>query len=186
MSLAYMHIASALDMATHSLPWAAVLALYLCLCTMAKEPMEGRANQRLRIKKTDHVYHTTTDSRATASIQRGIERRYLNPESRFGRAFYVAEVPGTTLAELKAHGFDGVDTMRFRYNRESAKELDLTDPETAASWNYAGGPITEDTQAIGEKASTQGFNVIRFGSLRGRGDNLASLSDFNSLLTYVD
>jgi hypothetical protein len=40
----------------------------------------------------------------------------LNPESRFGAAFYVCEQPGTTVAELAHHGMDAKYSIRFDLN----------------------------------------------------------------------
>lgn len=62
--------------------------------------------------------------------------------------------------------------------------MDLTDSDTAKAWNYNGGPISSTTQEIGNKASEQGFNVIRYNSERDVGGiNNAILDDFDKLLT---
>jgi hypothetical protein len=46
-----------------------------------------------------------------------------------------------------------------------------------------GGPITEATQAIGDKAAEAGYDAIRFASQRGAGTNYAILGNFNTLLS---
>lgn len=111
-----------------------------------------------------------------------IDPKYLNPNARFGRAFYVAENAGTTLAELAHHGAKGTHGIRFSLNSKAAKILDLTDPAIAKAWGYTGGPISSATQSIGTRARAAGYNVIRFNSLRGKGANLAILDHFKELL----
>ncbi|MDZ7616040.1 MAG: RES family NAD+ phosphorylase [Patescibacteria group bacterium] len=113
---------------------------------------------------------------------KGIDPKYFNPKSRFGKAFYVSEMPDTTLAELYHHASAGTHTIRFTLNSKAARILDLTDPAVAKAWGYSGGPITSTTQALGGRARAAGFNVVRFTSERGRGANLAILDDFDDLL----
>ncbi len=60
--------------------------------------------------------------------------------------------------------------------------LDLTDPDIAKQWGYAGGPITPETRALGERAREAGYNAVRFLSERSAGANLAVLDDFNEVL----
>lgn len=132
------------------------------------------------------VWHATSNSRATQGVLNGIDPAYLNPNSRFGAAFYVAEEPGTTVAELAHHGVDATHGIRFELNTETMKVLDLTDSEVARIWGYNGGPISSSTQSIGVKAQEEGFNVIRFYSERSNGGvNNAVLDDFNEILKPV-
>jgi len=107
----------------------------------------------------------------------------LNPKSRFGAAFYVAENPGTTLAELAHHGATPTHGIRFDFSASNANILDLTNPAVAKAWNYSGGPISSSTQQIGVNARDRGFNVIRYFSERDVGRiNNAVLDDFDDLL----
>ncbi|MCU7647287.1 RES family NAD+ phosphorylase [Pseudomonas aestus] len=114
----------------------------------------------------------------------GIDPKYLNPNSRFGAAFYVGESPSTPLAEMAHHGVKPTHGIRFNVDASKAKVLDLTDPAVAKEWGYNGGPITSKTQQIGMDAKDQGYNVIRFGSERDPGGvNQAVLDNFNEILT---
>jgi len=132
---------------------------------------------------TDNVWHATTNPGAAHGVLSGIDPKFLNPNSRFGAAFYVAERPGTTLAELAHHGATPTTGIRFTLDRGAMNTLDLTNPSTAEAWNYGGGPISSTTQAIGQKARAQGFNTIRFYSERAPGSvNLAILDNFNEIL----
>ncbi len=135
---------------------------------------------------TSTVYHVTSSPGAAQGVLGGINPDFLNPNSRFGRAFYVAEQPDTTLAELAHHNVDPSTAIRFSTNNDAMNVLDLTDPETAAAWNYTGGPITPATQEMGTQASTQGYNAIRFYSERAPGTaNYAILDDYNEILIPV-
>ena len=135
---------------------------------------------------TSTVYHVTSSPGAAQGVLGGINPDFLNPNSRFGRAFYVAEQPDTTLAELAHHNVDPSTAIRFSTNNDAMNVLDLTDPETAAAWNYTGGPITPATQQMGTQASAQGYNAIRFYSERAPGTvNYAILDDYNDILTPI-
>jgi hypothetical protein len=117
---------------------------------------------------------------------KGIDPQYLDPKTRFGKAFYVAEKPGTTLAELAHHNAAPTTGIRFSVNKAALKPLDLTDPKTAQAWGYKGGPITPQTQAIGENARQKGYNAIRFNSERDPGGvNYAVLDNHNDILQPV-
>ena len=132
------------------------------------------------------VWHATANPRAAQGVLNGIDPAYLNPNSRFGAAFYVAEQPGTTIAELSHHGVDPTHGIRFELNPNAMHVLDLTNPKIAGAWNYKGGPITPATQRIGIEAQEQGFNVIRFRSERANdGVNHAVLDNFNQILRPV-
>ncbi|NBF11540.1 PAAR domain-containing protein [Pseudomonas sp. Fl4BN1] len=130
------------------------------------------------------VYHVTTNPGAAQGVLSGIDPKFLNPNSRFGAAFYVGESPTTPLAELAHHGATPTHGIRFNVNASKAKVLDLTDPAVAKEWGYNGGPISAKTQQIGVDAGDQGYNVIRFGSERDPGGvNHAVLDNFNEILT---
>lgn len=61
--------------------------------------------------------------------------------------------------------------------------LDFTNPAVADAWDYHGGPITPETQALAETAMRQGYNAIRFPSERALGGvNIAVLDNHNQIL----
>jgi hypothetical protein len=131
----------------------------------------------------DFVWHSSDEASKIQGVLGGIDPKYLNSESRFGKAFYVGEQPETTVAELAHHGMDAKYSIRFELNQDAMNVLDLTDPSIANAWNYKGGPITSETQALGLKAQEQGFNLIRFYSERTNGGvNNAVLDNFNEIL----
>lgn len=68
---------------------------------------------------------------AAQSVLNGIEPKFLNPNARFGRAFYVAELAETALAELAHHGAQATQGIRFKIDYSAARILDLTDLATA-------------------------------------------------------
>lgn len=53
------------------------------------------------IRTTSAFHATLNDKSQVSSILNGIDPKYLNPNSRFGKAFYVSEDAGTALAEMK-------------------------------------------------------------------------------------
>lgn len=134
---------------------------------------------------TTSLFHTTTSPIAAQSIlDRGIDPNFLNPNSRFGAAFYVAEGPGTNFAELAHDSATPSQILRMNFDSSKASILVLTDPAIARAYNYTGGPISSLTQQIGVDARQQGFDVIRFYSERDSGGiNNAVLANFNDLLT---
>lgn len=147
---------------------------------MAPVPLVGANNA------PEFVWHATANPRAAQGVLNGIDPAYLNPNSRFGAAFYVAEQPGTTISELAHHGVDATHGIRFELNASAMNVLDLTNPKIAGAWGYKGGPISSTTQQIGVQAQEQGFNVIRFYSERSNsGINNAVLDNFNQILRPV-
>jgi hypothetical protein len=134
-----------------------------------------------------NVYHVTTNPYAAPSIlDKGIDPAFLNPNARFGSAFYAAEQPGTALAELANYNAEPFMAINFSTNSGAANVLDLTNPDIASAWGYEGGPITPATQSIGSQASAQGYNVIQYYSLRAPGTiNYAVLNNYNDILTPV-
>lgn len=154
-------------------------------CPFRKEAGEDKEDARPP-EIPDNVWHATTSPRAAQGVLNGIDPKFLNPETRFGAAFYVAENPSTTLAELAHHQATPTTGIRFAVNKSAMNSLDLTDPKTAQAWGYSGGPITEGTQAIGAKAKQEGYNAIKYTSERDPGStNYAILDDHNSILTPV-
>jgi RES domain len=157
---------------------------------LAPEKPKTASNQSPTSKKTNtpekNAWHATANPRAAQGVLNGIDPAYLNPNSRFGAAFYVAEQPGTTIAELAHHGVDATHGIRYSVNTDAMKVLDLTNPTTAAEWGYRGGPISSSTQSIGTLAQEKGFNAIRFNSERASGGvNMAVLDDFNEILKPI-
>jgi len=142
---------------------------------------ESMSGCLLATKKT--VYHTVTNPGAGQGVLNGVDPKFLNPDSRFGKAFYMSDDAGTTLSELAHHGATGSHTIRFDLNLGKANVLDFTDPSIAKAWGYTGGSITDATKAIGPNAIDAGFNVIKVPSLRGSGTNYNVLTDFDNLLT---
>lgn len=143
----------------------------------------GRSGNFASAPRADAVWHTTSSVGAAAGVLQGIDPRFLNPNSRFGAAFYVAEQPGTTLAELAHHGATASTGIRFSIDRNAAQMLDFTNPAVADAWDYHGGPITPETQALAETAMRQGYNAIRFPSERALGGvNIAVLDNHNQIL----
>jgi hypothetical protein len=131
----------------------------------------------------DTAYHVTTKEGAAQNILNGIDPAFFNPKSRFGRAFYIADKPTTSLAELAHHGANPIDAIRYDFNVSQANILDFTNPDVANAWNYNGGSISSVTRQIGIDARQQGYNVIRYYSERAPGGiNNAVLDNFNELL----
>ncbi|SHO58962.1 hypothetical protein [Vibrio quintilis] len=129
------------------------------------------------------AYHATNGAGVAQNILDGINPKFLNPDSRFGKAFYIGDSANTVTKELAHHNADSTHAIRYTINNEQAKVLDLTDPQVAKEWGYAGGEITDQTKLIGQKAQEQGFNVIKFNSERSDGVNLAVIGDFKEVLT---
>jgi filamentous hemagglutinin len=140
--------------------------------------------QRGGSSETSYAWHSTGNSNAVTNIlDKGIDPNYLNPNSRFGKAFYVAEQPSTSLAEMSHYGVDPSTGIRFSIQTTELKILDLTIPSIAKQWGYIGGDKSLQMQRLGEKAKESGFNAIRFGSEREFGGvNIAVLNDFNKVL----
>jgi RHS repeat-associated protein len=146
----------------------------------ASEVQLARMTPDFATSKT--VYHTVTTPNHAHGILKGIDPAFLNPNSRFGRAFYLSDEAGTTLRELFHHSAPSTHTIRFNLNLNQAKILDLGDPAIAKAWGYAADPISEATKSIGPRAMSAGFNIIKVPSLRGPGTNYTVLSDFDQLL----
>jgi hypothetical protein len=52
----------------------------------------------------------------------------------------------------------------------------------AREWGYLGGNNYATSQALAERAQQAGYDVIKFKSLRGSGNNFAVLDNFEKLL----
>ncbi len=157
------------------------LSSMLTLGIFGKVASLARVGEFVGAEKT--VFHTVTSARGGQGVLDGINPEFFNPNTRFGEAFYISEAPDTNLMELAYHNALGVDTIRFNFNSKAAKILDLTKPKIARRWGYVGDNNYDASQAISEKATRSGFNVIRFPSARGFGANLAVFDDFDMLLS---
>ncbi|WP_320046884.1 RES family NAD+ phosphorylase [uncultured Ilyobacter sp.] len=135
-----------------------------------------------RLSEAAQGYHAVKNADIARSVLAGIDPQYFDAGARFGRAFYLAEKPGTAVAELAHHGIEAAYGIRYALKVDAMKVLDLSDAATAARWGYVGGEITDATISIGARAREAGFNAIRFPSVRVEGANLAILSDFDTLL----
>lgn len=133
---------------------------------------------------TQSVFHATRNDRGqVGSILNGIDPKYLNPNGRFGKAFYVSEEPDTALAEMRHYGIEPTHMIRFEMEIVVVKALDLTRLDMASKYGYTGGPISLDTLALGAIAQKDGYNVIRYYSVRDTGKiNDAIIDDYNDIL----
>ena len=148
--------------------------------------LAGNAAKKIRVGNTPHLpnfYHASNSPTNIQNILNGINPRFLNSESRFGKAFYIGNSAETVIGELTHHGVSLTHAIRYKINDRQANILDLTNPEIAKKWNYFGGEITNTTRNIGQIAKDQGFNVIKYNSERFNGGiNHAVLSDFKEIL----
>jgi len=133
---------------------------------------------------TQAVRHATISDDAARSIMTRIEPQFLNPKSRFGRAFYVAQDAGTAIVEAKAGNKEATHMVWFDLDIGSAKVLDLTDSATAEAWGYVHDAAAEEMhRSIGQRALESGYDVIKFESFQVPGtNNYAVLQRFEDLL----
>jgi RES domain-containing protein len=136
------------------------------------------------ISKVEDVRHATTSADAVRNILKGIDPWFFNPESRFGRAFYLAQEGATAVAEVRAGGRQATHLIRFHLDIGKAKILDLTDPAIAKAWGYIHDPAARELhQDIAQKALEAGYDVIKFESYQVPGTiNYAVLRRFEKLL----
>ncbi|MCS5710539.1 ankyrin repeat domain-containing protein [Candidatus Berkiella aquae] len=131
-----------------------------------------------------NVYHSVSSPNRGQSVLNGINPRFLGTESRFGKGFYVSEIPDTTLYELKHNKLQASHTIRYTVNSDKIKVLDLSDKKIAADWEYKGGERKEEYIKMGELAQKLGYNAIKFPSVRGPGHNIVVLKDFHEILQH--
>jgi hypothetical protein len=144
----------------------------------------GPDNNAVNSNSANSAYHATNGPDETQSILDGINPDFLNPKSRFGKAFYIGDSGKTVTQELSHHGESSTHAIRYTINTDIAKVLDLTDPKVAKEWGYSGGTITDQTINLGDQARESGFNVIKYNSERSSsGVNHAVLDDFDRVLT---
>jgi hypothetical protein len=135
------------------------------------------------IKKSITLKHAVTNPRHVKDIIRKIDPDKLDPKSRFGPAFYLAENGQTAIIELKAHNKIATNIISFDLDLNQARILDLSDPQVSTKWNYDSSK--EYAGEIAQKAINEGFNVIKYPSVQSTGDNYnyAVLKDFEQVLT---
>lgn len=137
---------------------------------------------RLSTRPGQFVFHATDH---VQSVLDKIDPVRLNPDSRFGPAFYVSESAETAVAEMAHYRVSPKFGIRFELSPTRARVLDLTDPDIARAYGYAGGEISESTKAIGSQALSDGYNVSRYPSLRAEGVKLAILADFDDVIIPI-
>lgn len=67
-----------------------------------------------KLATAETVYHATTSARNAQSVLKGVDERFFNSRDRFGKAFYVAEKPGTAIAEINHHEVIGTHEISKR------------------------------------------------------------------------
>lgn len=88
------------------------------------------------------------------------------------------------VAELAEHGNNAKFAISYDMNLSGQKVLDLTNPQIASEWNYVQNlTSTKSCQNIGELAKEKGYNVIKFQSYRGSGNNYVIFDEFDSILS---
>ena len=129
------------------------------------------------------VQHVVDSANKAQSVLDGIDPKYFNSNSRFGGGFYVGDDADTLVAELAEHNSTASYAIRYDMNLSDQKVLDLTDPNIASEWNFASGLSTTNAcQRISEAARLQGYNVIKYKSYRGSGNNYVIFDSFESVL----
>jgi RHS repeat-associated protein len=128
------------------------------------------------------VYNARTSASITQSVLDNIDPTKFKANTRFGPAFYVSEEGETAVAEVGNRGATASQVIRYNLDLSGANVLDLCDATTASRWGYTGGNDYSASQAIANRARAVGFNVIKYPSLRGLGNNYAIFNDFDELL----
>jgi RES domain-containing protein len=112
-----------------------------------------------------------------------IDPSRFSPDTRFGKAFYIADKGDVAVAEIAHHGATPTHMIRYKLDLSKAKVLDLTDPAVVKKWGSPGGNNYAKTQAIAKKAQEAGFDAIRFPSQRAGGNNIAIFDKFDEILS---
>jgi hypothetical protein len=148
------------------------------LLKKGEEAVAGKASSAIERQ----VYSARTSPGVTQKVLDGIDPKLFNEEARFGKAFYVAEKGDTAIREVAHHGNEATHIIRYELDVSKAKVLDLSDPRVAKKWSYRADEGYEESKVIAEKAKQDGYNVIKYKSLRGEGNNYAVVNDFEELL----
>ena len=128
------------------------------------------------------IFHAARRSDVTQSILDGIDPRHFNDSSRFGRAFYGAFKPETSILEVIYRNLMVSQVIRFSFLTKHAKILDLSQKSIAKTWGYVEDSY-DIAQSIALRAKSEGYNVILFKSVQGEGLCAALLDDFKKLLS---
>jgi hypothetical protein len=141
------------------------------------------------------VFHAKSDKKLAESFYQKIRPDKFKPDNRFGEAFYVAEREGTAIREVNyhaAHSGRGPAeyVLRFEVDMSKVKTLDLTDFATAKKYGYtSSSSLPADYAAsikIAKQAQAEGFQAIRYPSVRGPGSNIAFFGDPDSILRRIE
>jgi RES domain len=133
--------------------------------------------------KTTNGYQARTSPEITQSVLDKIDPKRFSPDTRFGKAFYVAEKGDVAVAEVASHGATPTHVIRYKIDLSKAKVLDLTDPAVVKKWGSPAGNSYAKTQAIAKKAQEAGFDAIKFPSQRASGNNIAIFDKFDEILS---
>jgi hypothetical protein len=128
-------------------------------------------------------YHARTSPEITQSVLDKIDPSRFSRDTRFGKAFYVADKGDVAVAEIAHHGATPTHMIRYKLDLSKAKVLDLTDPAVVKKWGSPGGNNYAKTQAIAKKAQEAGFDAIKFPSQRAGGNNIAIFDKFDEILS---
>ena len=144
---------------------------------------QGKINPDVEGKKPS-AQHAVGSASQAQSVLDGINPKYFNAESRFGKGFYVGGDGKTIIAELAEHGNTANYAISYDMSLSGQKVLDLTNSQVAVQWDYI--PRLTSTAAckeIGELARNKGYDAIIFQSYRGDGINYVIYNNFDDILT---
>jgi RHS repeat-associated protein len=129
------------------------------------------------------VYNARQNAGVAQSVIDNIDPTRFSPDTRFGKGFYIAEEGETAVAEVSYHGGNASHVIRYELNLSNARVLDLTDPAVVRVWGSPSGNNYAVTQAMAKKAQEAGYNVIKFPSMRGPGNNYVVFDNFDQMLS---
>jgi RES domain-containing protein len=133
------------------------------------------------IKQSIKLNHAVTNPQHVQGIVKEIDPKKLNPDSRFGPAFYLAENYQTAIIEVWSHGRKATNIVSFDLDSSQANILDLSNSKIASEWGYDSSQ--KQAPEVAKMALEHGFNVIKYPSVQGSENNYAVLKDFKELLT---
>lgn len=151
----------------------------------ATDLIQDAASAVATAKKTAVVHNARTSAGVTQSVLQKINPKRFEARNRFGPAFYVAEKGETAVAEIAYHGGTPTHVIKYELDLSSATVLDLTDAAVSSKYGYTAGNGYVQSQQIATQALQEGYNVIKFSSVRGSGDNYAVFAEFDQLLTPI-
>ena len=121
-------------------------------------------------KNKNYVYHHTGSKtfidnlKSTCYPSSVIDFSYTDPDSRFGKCFYVASDPVT--AEKEASNPGVVIKLEMA---ENANILDLTDPEIAEKYGYSNAMPRDDARYLMRNWNLTGVDAIKYPSEKNPG-----------------